>query len=139
MSRAKEDNKTKTEELSQSQREEYEQNPSGSSIKEEEKILRMMVEQEIPAGSGKTYQFITANRNDLSAKTGHPKYLPVDTCKIMKHKDMGRKKRSGFTTGLIKAGEKLLDGSPGGFLVEMVKTLIKPFYNLVIAQIMTQP
>ena len=33
---------------------------------------------------------------------------------------MDRKKRSGFTDRLLKAGEKLLDGSPGGFLVEML-------------------
>ena len=44
----------------------------------------------------------------------------------------GRQKRSGFTSGLIKAGEKLLDGLPGGFLIEMVKTLAKPIYNWVI-------
>ena len=29
---------------------------------------------------------------------------------------MDRKKRRGFTDGLLKAGKKLLDGSPGGFL-----------------------
>ena len=40
----------------------------------------------------------------------------------MKYIEARRQKRSGFTRGLIKAGEKLLDGSPGGFLVEMVKT-----------------
>ena len=40
-----------------------------------------------------------------------------------------REKWSGFTTWLIKAGEKLLDRSPGGFLVEIVKTLAKPIYN----------
>ena len=28
-----------------------------------------------------------------------------------------QKKRSGFTDGLLKAGEKLLDGSPGGFFL----------------------
>ena len=50
----------------------------------------------------------------------------------MKYIEARRQKRSGFTTGLIKAGEKLLDGSPGGFLVEMVKTLAKPIYNWVI-------
>ena len=30
---------------------------------------------------------------------------------------MDQKKRSGFTDGLLKAGEKLLDGSPGGFFL----------------------
>ena len=44
-----------------------------------------------------------------------------------------RQKRSGFTSGLIKASEKLLDGSPGGFLVETVKILAKPIYNWVIS------
>ena len=43
-----------------------------------------------------------------------------------------RKKRSGFTDGLLKAGEKLLDGSPRGFFVEMLKTIAKPVYNWVI-------
>ena len=33
---------------------------------------------------------------------------------------MDRKKRSGFTDGLLKSGEKLLDGIPGGFFVEML-------------------
>ena len=50
----------------------------------------------------------------------------------MKYMEARRQKRSSFTIGLIKAGEKLLDGSPGGFLVEMVKTLAKPIYNWVI-------
>ena len=34
---------------------------------------------------------------------------------------MDRKKRSGFTDGLLKAGEKLFDRSPRGFFVEMLK------------------
>ena len=50
----------------------------------------------------------------------------------MKHIEARRQKRSGFTTGLIKAGEKLLDGSPGGFLVETVQKWAKLIYNLVI-------
>merc|ERR1711867_357249 len=50
-----------------------------------------------------------------------------------KYLQTGRQKRSSFTSGLIKACEKLLDGSPGGFLVEMVKTLAKPIYNWVIS------
>ena len=45
---------------------------------------------------------------------------------------MERKKRSGFTNGLIKAEKKLLDGSLGGILVEIVNTLDKPIYNWVI-------
>ena len=32
----------------------------------------------------------------------------------------------------MKAGEKLLNGSLGGFLIEMVKTIAKPIYNWVI-------
>ena len=42
------------------------------------------------------------------------------------------KKRSGFTDGLLKAREKLLDGSPRDFFVEMLKTIAKPVYNWVI-------
>ena len=34
-----------------------------------------------------------------------------------------RKKRSEFTDGLLNAGGKLLDGNPGGFFVEMLKTM----------------
>ena len=45
---------------------------------------------------------------------------------------MDRKERSGFTDELLKAGEKLLDGSPGGFFVYMLKTIAKPVYNWVI-------
>ena len=39
-----------------------------------------MKEQEIPARSGKVYQFIPAERNDTIRDTGCPKYLPVQTC-----------------------------------------------------------
>ena len=51
------------------------------SIYKEERVLRMMEEQEIPARSGQIYRFTPANRDDLMMRTGHPKYLPVDTCK----------------------------------------------------------
>ena len=109
-------------------------------IQEEEKVLEMMEDQEIPAGLGNRYQYIPARKDDRAARTGRPKYLPLDTCQSyridckprVKYIQVGRQKRSSFTTGLIKVGEKLLDGSPGGFLVEMVKTLEKPIYNLVI-------
>ena len=43
-----------------------------------------------------------------------------------------QKKRSGFTDGLLKAREKLLDGSPSGFFMEMLKTIVKPVYKWVI-------
>ena len=46
---------------------------------------------------------------------------------------LGHQKRSGFTSGLIKAGEKLLDDLPGGFLIEMDKTIAKPIYNWMIS------
>ena len=39
-----------------------------------------MEEQEIPAGSGKVYWFIPAERFDTVRSTGHPKYLPAETC-----------------------------------------------------------
>ena len=114
-----------------------------------------MEEQEIPAVSGRVYQFIPAKRNDTVRNTGRPKYLPIKTCGdngvncelIVKHNAMrstdrrkrdvfsnlgalhnlakiedidvdeymDRNKKIGFTDELLKAGEKLLDGSPGGF------------------------
>ena len=45
------------EQLSHPQKEEreFDQNPSGVSIYEEEEVLRFMEEQEIPVGSGKVY------------------------------------------------------------------------------------
>ena len=36
-----------------------------------------MEEQEIPAESGRVYQFIPAERNDTVINKVHPKYLPV--------------------------------------------------------------
>ena len=51
-----------------------------SVIEEEEKILEMMEDQEILEGSGNRYQYIPASEDDLTAKTGHPKYLPVNIC-----------------------------------------------------------
>ena len=44
-----------------------------------------------------------------------------------------QQKRSGFRSGVIKAGEKLLDGSLGGFLVEKFRALAKPIYNWMIS------
>ena len=120
--------------------EERKQNLTILAIEEELKIIDMIEDQEILVGSGNRYCYIPENRDDCATRTGQPKYLLVDTCKVygmncepsMKYKEVGRKKRSSFTTGLIQAGEKLLDRSPGGLLVEMVKTLAKPIYNLVI-------
>ena len=72
--------------------------------------------------------------------TGNLMYLPVDTCKSYgsgcgssKKYLQSRKQRRSFTSELIKAGEKLLDGSPGGFLVEIIKTIAKPIFNWVIS------
>ena len=45
---------------------------------------------------------------------------------------MDRKKRSEFTDGLMKAGEKLSDGNPGGFFIEMLKIIAKTVYNWAI-------
>ena len=56
--------------------------------------------------------------------------LKVEEIDVVEY--MERKKRSEFTDGLLKAGEKLLDGSPRGFFVEMLKTIAKPHYNWVI-------
>ena len=90
-------------ELEQAQKllEEREQNPT-SVIEEEEKILEMMEDREIPEGSGNRYQYIPARENDCVAKTGQPKYLPVDTCETygmncepeMKYVETRRQKKS---------------------------------------------
>ena len=48
-------------------------------------------------------------------------YLNLDVLNIT-----DRKKRSTFTDGLLNAGGKLLNGNPGGFFVEMLKTIAKP-------------
>ena len=59
-------------ELEQAQKllEEREQNPTSTVIQEEEKILEMMEDQEIPAGSGNRYRYIPARKDDHAAKTG---------------------------------------------------------------------
>ena len=58
-------------ELKQAQKllEEREQNPA-SVIEEEEKILEMMEDQEIPEESGNRYRYIPASEDYLAAKTG---------------------------------------------------------------------
>ena len=115
-----------------------------------------MEKQEIGLKLGEKYEFVPAQRNDTNEKTGRPRYFVEETCEdncdpnrnrrdvfanlgamhsIMNLEDLNitdRKKRSEFTDGLIKAGGKLLDGSPGGFFVEMLKTIAKPVYNWVI-------
>ena len=82
MSRVEEANKTEAEGLShlQKKRDKFNQELLGSSIYKEERVLRLMEEQEIPARSGKVYQFIPAERNDTIRNTGCPKYLPVKIC-----------------------------------------------------------
>ena len=124
--------------LSKQLLEQKEQNPVLSVIEQEEKILEMMEDQVLPDGS--RYRYILANQSNTAPRTGQPKYLPVDTCKSYgsgcrsseKYLHVGRQRRS-FTSGLIKAGEKLLDGSPDGFIVEMFKTIAKPIYNWMIS------
>ena len=110
----KQKQESQAKELEQAQKllEEREQNPT-SVIEEEEKILKMMEDQEIPEGSGNRYQYIPAREDDRVAKTGRTKYLPVDTyytygmnCEPeMKYIETRRQKQSGFTTRIIKAGE----------------------------------
>ena len=122
--------RAKEKELSRKLLEEMEQNPVSLIIQEEEKVLEMMEDQEIPAGSGNRYCYLPARQDEGVTKTSRPKYLPINTCQYygigfnskVKYLQPGRQKRCGITSGLIKAGEKLLDGSPGGFLIEMVKT-----------------
>ena len=64
MLRVEEANKAEGLSHLQKERKEFDQEPSGSSIYEEERVLRFMEEQEIPLGSGKVYRFIPAERNE---------------------------------------------------------------------------
>ena len=103
----------------------------------------MMERQELPVESRESYVYILAERDDKVVKTGRAKYLPIDTCKSngvecgskTKYLQVSRQTRSSFTNGLLKAGGKLLDGSLGGFLVEMVrwKPLPSLIYNWMIS------
>ena len=72
--------RAKEKELSHKLLEEREQNPVSPIIQEEEKVLEMMENQEIPAGSGNRYRYLPAKQDDCVTKTGRPKYLPIDTC-----------------------------------------------------------
>ena len=74
MSRLEEANKTEEKGLSHLHKKggKFNQELSGSSIYEEERVLRLMEEQELPAGSGKVYQFIPAESNDTVKDTGRP-------------------------------------------------------------------
>ena len=100
-----------------------------------------MERQELPVDSREEYAYLLAERDDKAIETGRPKYLPIDTCQShgigcsnkTKYLQTSWQNRSLFTNGLVKAGEKLLDGSPGRFLVEMVKTIAKPIYNWMIS------
>ena len=126
--------KAKEKELSHKLQEEKNQNNISAIIQEEERILKMMERQELPVDSREEYVYLPAERDDKAIETGRPKYLPIDTCQShgigcsnkTKYLQTSQQKRSSFTNGLVKAGEKLLDGSPGGFLVEMLKTIAKP-------------
>ena len=82
MARVKGVNETEAEGLSHLQMMERksDQELSGSLIHKEERVLRLMKEQEIPARSGKVYRFIPAERNDTVKNTCHAKYLPVEIC-----------------------------------------------------------
>ena len=133
--------KAKEKELSQKLQEEKDRNNISAIIQEEERILEMMEKQELPAKSRIEYAYLPAERDDKDIETGRLKYLPIDTCQShgigcsnkTTYLQTIRQKRSSFTNGLVRAGEKLLDGSPGGFLVEMVKTITKPIYNWMIS------
>ena len=59
-------------ELEQAQKllKEREQNPTSLVIQEEEKVLEMMEDQDIPVGSGNRYRYIPARKDDLTARTG---------------------------------------------------------------------
>ena len=89
-----------------------------------------MEEEEAPSESVKAHRFVPGKRNDTLKNTGHSKYLPIEICEndgvdydIVEDTGVamyvGRMKRSKFTDRVLSAGEKLLDGSPGGFFLEM--------------------
>ena len=71
--------RVKEKELSCKLLEEKEQNPVSLIIQEEEKVLKMMEDQEIPVGSGNRYNYLPAGQNNCLTKTSRPKYLPIDT------------------------------------------------------------
>ena len=101
--------KAKEKEYSQKLLEEKEQNPTLLVIQEEEKVLEIMEYQEMPAGSGNRYQYIPARKDNCAARTGRPKYLPLDTCQSyginskprVKYIQVGRQKRSSLIITLI--------------------------------------
>ena len=64
--------RAKEKELSCKLLEEKEQNPVSLIIQEEEKVLEMMEDQEIPAGSGNRYCYLPARQDDRVTKTGTP-------------------------------------------------------------------
>ena len=109
MLRVEEANKTEEKELAHLKKKggRSGQGLSGLSIYEEERVLRLMEEQEVPARSGKVYRFIPAERNDMARNTGSPKYLLVKPCGddgvkcelIVKHNPVmstGKRKREVF-------------------------------------------
>ena len=62
--------KAKEKERSQKLLEEKEQNPISLVIQEEEKVLEMIEDQEIPSRSGNRYYYLPARKEDRAAKTG---------------------------------------------------------------------
>ena len=76
--------RAKEKELSCKLLEEKEQNPVSLIIQEEEKVLKMMEDQEIPVGSGNRYLYLPARQDNRVTKTGGLKYLPLDTCQSYK-------------------------------------------------------
>ena len=60
--------KAKEKELSCKLLEEREQNPISLIIQEEERVLEMMENQEMPAGSGDRYVYLPAKRDDQVAR-----------------------------------------------------------------------
>ena len=75
-----EEARAKEKELSRKLLEEKEYNPVSLIIQEEEKVLKMMEDQEIPVSSGNRYHYLPARQDDCVTKTGRPRYLPLDTC-----------------------------------------------------------
>ena len=75
--------RAKEKELSRKLLEEKEQNPVSSIIQEEEKVLEMMEDQEIPAGSGNRYRYLPAKQDDRVTKIDNDLVMEKFTNRIL--------------------------------------------------------
>ena len=75
--------RAKEKELSHKLLEEREQNPVSPIIQEEEKVLEMMENQEIPAGSGNRYRYLPAKQDDRVTKIDNDLVMEKFTNRIL--------------------------------------------------------